>query len=118
MAAAFLGICSAALTDTATQALGNIARTERRAAALAALRDRMEVTIQTARTGTSLPSTITTATTLPGNKTCTITTTPSWSAYTNVAKIVGTASWSEDKGSRTYTEQMTLETYARCPDKG
>ncbi|MEI7576652.1 MAG: hypothetical protein WCK51_07150 [Armatimonadota bacterium] len=116
VAAAFLGVCSAALTDTAEQAVGNIARTERRAVALAALQDRLEVTTQTAQTSTTLPSVITTNATLPGGKTCVVKTTPTWSSYSGVALIVGTASWPESKGPRNYTETITIETYVRCPD--
>lgn len=116
VATAFLGICAGALTDSATQALANIARSERRAVALAALRDRMEVTVQQARSSGSLPSVITTNATLPGGKVAVVKTTPSWSTYTSVAKIVGVAAWNEEKGSRKYTESLTVETYVRCPD--
>ena len=116
MAAAFLGICSAALTDTAQQAVSNIARTERRAVALAGLQDRLEVTTQTAQGTSTLPSITSVNVTLPGGKICVVKTTPTWSAYPGVAKIVGTAKWEEDKGSRSYTESITIETYVRCPD--
>ena len=116
VAAAFLGVCSAALTDTAQQAVSNIARTERRAVALAGLQDRLEVTTQTAQGTSTLPSTMSTNVTLPGGKTCVVTTTPTWSAFAGVAKIVGTAKWAESKGTRDYTETITIETYVRCPD--
>jgi hypothetical protein len=116
VAAAFLGVCSAALTDTAQQAVSNIARTERRAVALAALQDRMEVTTQAANQTSTLPSVILTSVTLPGKALCSLKTTPSWSAYSGVAKVVGTATWIENKGARFYTETITIETYVRCPD--
>lgn len=116
VAAAFLGVCSAALTDIAQQAVTNIARTERRAVALAALQNRLEVETQGAQATSTLPSTITTNATLPGGKVCVITTTPKWSSFSGVAQIVGTATWPESKGDRNYTETITIETYVRCPD--
>ena len=116
VAAAFLGVCSAALTDTAQQAVANIARTERRAIALAALQNRLEVQTQVAQGTSTLPNVILTSITLPGKALCSLKTTPSWSAYSGVAKIVGTATWIENKGARFYTEKITIETYVRCPD--
>lgn len=116
VAAAFLGVCSAALTDTAQQAVANIARTERRAVALAALQNRLEVETQGAQATSTLPNIITTNVTLPGGKPCEITTSPKWSSYSGVAQIVGTATWPESKGTRDYSETITIETYVRCPD--
>ncbi|MDH4388496.1 MAG: type II secretion system protein [Fimbriimonas sp.] len=116
VAAAFLGVCSAALTDTAQQAVANIARTERRAVALAALQNRLEVATQNAQSSTSLPSVVTYNADLPGRRICVIKISPAWSAYTGVAQIVGTATWPESKGSRNYSETITIETYVRCPD--
>jgi type II secretory pathway component PulJ len=117
VATAFLGICSAALVDTTTQTAANLARTERRAVALSALGDRMEVTIQQIRRSGTLPSVITTAANLPGGGSVRVKTTPSMSAYTKVALVVGEASWAERIGGRVRTETLTMEVYARCPDE-
>ena len=117
VATAFLGICSAALVDTTTQTAANLARTERRAVALSALRDRMEVTIQQIRRSGTLPSVFTATANLPGGGSVRVKTTPSMSAYTKVALVVGEASWAEWIGGRVRSETLTMEVYARCPDE-
>jgi Tfp pilus assembly protein PilV len=117
VATAFLGICSAALVDTTTQTAANLARTERRAVALSALRNQMEAMVEKARQSGSAPGKLSTPVKLPDGILATVETNSIMAVNSsNVAQIIGSVQWGESIEGKVFTKSISLEVYARCPD--
>ncbi len=115
VAIAFLGICSATLADSLNFSLQTIAYTQRRSVILRALQGSVDEIKANALTALPGDATNNGSVTM-GGRTITISQTTAKVTGMNVTKVTATATWPEVKGSRFYTDTMTLECYVRGPD--
>lgn len=115
VATAFVGICAATLLDSVNLSLQSIAYTQRRSIVFRSMQGAIDEVRSQALTALPTNGTSNGVLTL-GGKTVNIATVISKVSSRNVVKVVSTATWPESRGSRFFTDTLTLECYVKGPD--
>ncbi len=112
----FVLICTATLADSIMFSTETIDYNQRRVIIQAALQSTIDEVKASCLTALPIDGTVNTTITIQNGKTVNISRVLTAVTGKNVTRLQVAAQWPESKGSRNFTDIMTLEVYLRGPD--